>query len=573
MTSNFLLRLRILAGFFIVLIMLIALRLFSVQIVHSEDYKDRADRQYAAPASSLFERGSIFFTEKDGSNVSAATLKTLYKVAIKPKEISDGDATYAFLEPYVSVTREEFQRKAKAIDDPYEQVASRLPKSAADAIEAKHLPGVYVYKEKIRFYPGESLAAQTLGFVAYKGDALSGRYGIERMYDAILSRDSSTTQVNFFAEVFSNITKTIFKNPEAEGDIVLTLDPAIQATFEKTLLETKTKWNADAIGGIVINPIDGAIYAMAYLPTFDLNAFQNVDDPHLYANPNVENVYEFGSVIKPLTLSGGIDTGVIKPTTTYDDKGFVILNGKQINNFDKKARGPGTSMQDVLNESLNTGSVFVMQKMGHESFKKYMLSFGIGEKTGIDLPNETSGLISNLKTNRDLEYANAAFGQGIAITPIEAVRSFSAIANGGLMITPHLVSQINYTNGKNTEIEPKAGTRILKPETSLAMTEMLTIVAETMMKTYNESLPHYSIAVKTGTAQIAKADGTGYIEGQNLHSIFGYFPAYDPKFLTFVYMKNPKGAKFSAQTLSGPLLSTASFLLNYYDVTPDITSE
>jgi cell division protein FtsI/penicillin-binding protein 2 len=172
------------------------------------------------------------------------------------------------------------------------------------------------------------------------------------------------------------------------------------------------KWKADQAGGIIINPQNGEIYAMAGFPNFDLNNFRNVSDPDIFRNPLVENVFEMGSVIKPLVMASAIDAGAVTPETSYYDSGSITVDKKVISNFDKKGRGQVT-MQDVLNQSLNTGMVFAESKLGHEKFREYVKAFGLGEKTGIDLPNETSGLMKNLLTSpRDIEYANASFGQG-----------------------------------------------------------------------------------------------------------------------------------------------------------------
>lgn len=198
-----------------------------------------------------------------------------------------------------------------------------------------------------------------------------------------------------------------------------------------------------------------------------------------------------------------------------------------------------------------------------------MKSYGIGEKTGIDLPNETYGLISNLDSPRDIEYANASFGQGIALTPMEAVRAFSVIANGGNLITPYLVKQIRYDNGFSKTTAPNIQKKnLIKKETSETISRMLVHVFESY-DSGSHKIEHYSIAAKTGTAQVAMENGKGYYTDRHLHSFFGYFPAYDPKFLVFLYVKNPKGVNYAAQTLIPPFMNITKFLLNYYDVPPD----
>jgi len=182
-----------------------------------------------------------------------------------------------------------------------------------------------------------------------------------------------------------------------------------------------------------------------------------------------------------------------------------------------------------------------MQKMGKDEFKKYFLSFGFGEKTGIDLPNEGRNLISNLNTNRDIEFANASFGQGIAMTPISTIRALAILGNGGYIVTPHLVSEIEYKGGINKKIETPLGAQVIKKETSEEITRMLVQVVDKALLGGTVKMPHYSIAAKTGTAQIALPNGKGYYDDRYLHSFFGYFPAYNPKFLIFIYTKNPKG--------------------------------
>jgi stage V sporulation protein D (sporulation-specific penicillin-binding protein) len=224
----------------------------------------------------------------------------------------------------------------------------------------------------------------------------------------------------------------------------------------------------------------------------------------------------------------------------------------------------------VLNQSLNTGMVFVESKMGHDTFRKYMKSYGIGEKTGIDLPNETSGLISNLDSPRDIEYATAAFGQGIALTPIEAVRAFSVLANGGNLVVPHFVKQIRYEDGLSKTIVPEpTKTGLVSKESTDTITRMLVHVFDTAYAGGAYKFQHYSVATKTGTAQVAKDNGGGYYEDRHMHSFFGYFPAYDPQFIVFMFLKNPKGVNYAAQTLLPPFVDITKFLVTYYNVTPD----
>jgi len=564
--SSFQLRIRIVILCVFLVVFVLLGRLFLVQVVHKSLYSEKADKQYITPVSNIFDRGSIYFSNKDGSLVAAGTVTDGFKVAIVPKDIIDEVDAYSKLSPYLKMDQATFMAKASKKDDPYEEVATELTKEQADQIDALNIKGVSIYKDNWRSYPGGSLASHTIGFLAYKGDSLEGQYGLERFYNSTLSKPKDESYVNFFAEVFSNISDTI--NNTTKGDIVTTIEPSVQYTLESELKGAMDKWSADEAGGIIMDPKTGEIYAMAGMPDFDLNNFKDVSDVGVYRNPLVENVFEFGSVIKPLVMSAAIDQGVVTPETTYFDAGSVVVDKKTINNFDKKGRGT-INMQGVLDQSLNTGMVFVENKLGHDEFRKYMKSYDIGEKTGIDLPNETSGLISNLDSPRNIEYANASFGQGIALTPIEAIRAFSVIANGGNLITPHLVKEIKYDNGlSKTMSYPIVKSGLLKKETTDTMTKMLIHVFESYGAGAYK-LDHYSVATKTGTAQVAQEDGKGYYTDRHMHSFFGYFPAYDPKFIVFLFLKNPKNINYASQTLIQPFVNISKFILNYYNVPPD----
>lgn len=575
MTYSFISRSRIILLCIIVFCFVLIAKLFLVQVVHSQYYSESADRQYATPSSNIFERGTIFFQSKskagkEGQLISAATQTTGYKIAIDPSKIVDKESVYQKLSKIINLDHDDFILKAEKINDPYEEVASRLSKEEADTISSLKISGVNIFKEKWRFYPGANLASHVLGFVGYKGDELGGRYGLERQYDSVLARNNNNPYVNFFAEVFSNINKTLFTDNIGEGDLVTTIEPTVQGFLEKKLEEVKERYQADSIGGIIMNPMDGSIYALSVKPDFNPNDFSKVKNVSTFSNPLVENVLEFGSVVKPLVMAGALHAGVVTADTKYNDKGSVMVEKKEIFNFDKKARGPGMSMQEVLNQSLNTGMVFVEQKLGKEKLRDYVLGYGIKDKTGIDLPNETSGLVSNiLNSPREIEYANAAFGQGIALTPIEMIRALASLANGGNLVVPHIVERIKYNDGTSKEITYLTVPTKITKETSEEITRMLVNVMDKAIKGGLGKLDHFSVAVKTGTAQVADNTTGGYYEDRHTHSFFGYFPAYDPQFIVFLYAINPKGVLYAANTWSDPFLDITKFLLNYYEVPPD----
>jgi stage V sporulation protein D (sporulation-specific penicillin-binding protein) len=561
-------RIRIISICIFIFAALIIMRLYSVQIVSGDIYSSKADRQYLQSAYDYFDRGSIFFSTKDGQTVSAASLKTGFIISMTPRLVTDPEGHFAKLSQIIEVDSVDFHKKVAKKDDPYEEIARRVTAEKADAIQKLKLPGIQVSRERWRYYPGNSLAAHALGFIAYKEDELAGRYGLERYYEDTLARNNDSVYVNFFAEIFSNIQDGISGNSALEGDVVTTIEPSAQLFLEESLEKINSERNSSYSGGIIMNPMNGEIIAMALAPTFDPNNLQNQKNSNIFKNNLVESVYEMGSIVKPLTIAAGIDAGAIKSTTTYYDSGSMTLNGRTFSNFDGKARGT-VSMQEVLNQSLNTGVAYVVRQMGKEKFADYMRSYGLGQETGIDLPNEIHGLIDNLNSPRDIEYATASFGQGIAVTPIEMIRALATLGNGGKLVNPHIAKQINYKIGGSKDVNPGVEVQVLKPETSEEISRMLVTVVDKALLGGTVKMDHYSIAAKTGTAQIAKENGRGYYEDRYLHSFFGYFPAFSPRFIVFLFAYDPKGVRYASETLTHPFMDITKFLINYYQIPPD----
>jgi len=543
-------------------------KLSYLQLVRGNEYGEMAERQYTTPAASVFDRGSIFFRERTGELASAATLAAGFIVAVNPKEVTDPDTVYATLSKHLTISRDEFLQKVAKKDDPYEELARRVPRDIADKIIAEKLPGVHLYREKWRFYPGGSTAARVIGFLGYNNDNVyAGRYGVERYYEEVLGRGGDDLYVNFFAEVFSSLGDTLLSRENREGDVILTIEPEAERALHEELRKVMEEWRSDLAGGIIMNPMDGSIYAMEVLPSFDPNNLKTAE-ARLLGNPLVEGVYEMGSIMKPLTMAAGLDAGVITTKTTYNDEGEVIIDGATIKNFDGKARGT-VPIQEILNQSLNTGMAFVAKRLGPERVREYLLNYGLGEETGIDLPGEVGGLMKNLESPRELEYATASFGQGIATSPIATVRALATLANGGYLVNPHITESIDYKGGFSRKPEFQLGEQVLTKETSEEITRMLVEVVDKALLGGTVKIPEYSIAAKTGTAQMAREGGKGYYEDRYLHSFFGYFPAYEPKFLIFLYTVNPKGVNYASHTLTYPFIRLAKFLLNYYEVPPD----
>ncbi len=568
MAKRFLSRIRVLTLLCSAVMLVIIGRLYMLQVMNGHAYEAKASAQFTEPADPLLDRGSIFFTDKNGTTITAATLKSGYAIAVNPSKVTDAEALYSAIASYISMPHDTFIQKATKKGSQYQVIAQHLDDDVGTTLEAKALPGLIIEDDRWRFYPGGSLAAQELGFVAYSGDLQQGRYGLEKYYDTNLTRDSGNLYTNFFVELFGGVKSVVSGEPQ-QGDLVTTIEPSVQAELERQLVDYDATWHPKLSGGIIMNPQTGEIVAMAVSPTFDLNAFGAQSDPLIYANPMVQNVYEMGSIIKPLTMAAGIDSGAVTETTTYNDTGCVTIDKKTFCNFDGKARGM-IPMQQILSQSLNVGAAFVATKMGSTTMRDYFLNhYNLGTETGIDMPGEVHGIMDNIGRPQQIGYDTASYGQGIAMTPIETVRALAVLANGGYLVTPHLVKSINYTSGISKDLGWGQKEQVLKPDTSTTVSRMLTEVVDTALAKGVDKLDHYSVAAKTGTAQIADPVHGGYYKDQFLHSFFGYFPSYDARYLVFLFAVDPKGAPYASQTLAPPWHSLTQFLINYYNVPPD----
>ncbi|MBI2023344.1 penicillin-binding protein 2 [Candidatus Giovannonibacteria bacterium] len=557
-SAHFSTRIYVVVFFVLLVSAAIIVRLFFLQVVNYSWYKAMAQRQQGYNVELAPKRGDISLRYKDGSLFTAATTQQGYLLYLDMRSLENPEEVFVKLNKITPVDRDLFFAISKKKDDPYEVLKQQISEEEGNKIRALELKGVELVEKGWRYYPGGTMASHVLGFVSTLSGEPEGKYGIEKYYETTLKGSLGTERGEKDAKGILIALSDQFTNPAREGgNVVLTIEPELQRFAEAQLKEVFEKWHATSGAIMVLEPKTGKIRALAAVPVFDPNEYNKEKNLSVFLNPMVEKIYELGSVFKPLTVAAALDKGVITPETKYMDYGFLKIGPSTIRNFDGKGRGE-VDMQRVLSESLNTGAVFAMRQLGGENLYEYFRKYGLEEPLGLDLPGEIYGDLSNLDSGREIEYATASFGQGVAVTPLELAMALSSLGNGGKLMRPVITE--DYT--------PQVIRQVLKKETSHTITQMLVNVVDTSLAGGAAKIPGYSIAAKTGTAQIPKTDGKGY-SGEYLHSFFGYLPAYDPQFLIYLMLEKPQEVNYASHTLTDPFKKIVEFLINYYTIPPD----
>lgn len=541
-------------------------RLFSLQIVDYKFYSAKAKNQHEFSKTLTPRRGSVFMRDRFGDVNPLATVKDVATVYAVPKEITDKEATAEKLGNILNIDKKIVLQRISKKDDPYEPIKSKISDEESAMIKDNPITGVYMSTEENRFYPYGGTAGNLIGFVNKPKDEFIGQYGLEKIYNEELAGKNGTLVADKGIGDAIIFTGDRDYEPAVDGsDLILTIDPNIQFKSEEILKGAVEKWQAERGTVMVYDPKTGAVKSIASYPSFDPNEYSKVDNINVYLNSAVQNVFEPGSVLKTVTMAIGIDLGLITPNTKYIDEGVVRIGGYKIMNFDNQAYGEKT-MSEALALSLNTGVVFVEQKVPKATFKDYFKKFGFSEKTGIDLPGELSGNILNLNTNRDINYATASFGQGVAITPMQLVAAVGVLANKGKLMKPYVVDEIKLPDGTTQKVQPQEVRQVVSAETAAKVTSMMVGVVKQGFDKH-AGVEGYQVAGKTGTAQLP--DGKGGYSEDFIHSFIGFAPASDPKFLILIKIEKPKGNTFASNTLPPFFGDLTNYLLNYYEIPPD----
>lgn len=457
-------------------------------------------------------------------------------------------------------------------NDPYEPIKKKVDEDKLRQVMDLKLPGLDYIMERYRFYPEGSVGAHMLGFVGYREDDKVGQYGLEGFFNEELQGKTGLLKAERAADGGVTIVNDrVYKRPQDGSDLALSINRSIQYIACTKLRVSAERHGADGGSVIVMEPATGAILAMCSWPDYDPNQYNEVEDITTFNNPAIFDAYEPGSIFKVFTMAAGIDQNAVTPHTIYTDHGQVMVEGwpKPIKNSDYETHGGHgqVNMVTVLTESLNTGSIFVLEKVGYESFAEYVKNFGFGEKTGIELETEGITNIINLKRNRirPVEAATASFGQGITATPLQIVSAYAAIVNGGILMKPYLVEEIRDSSGIVQTTEPRALQRVINEKAALLTTGMMVNVVEGG-HARRAGVEGYFVGGKTGTAQVADKEKGGYLEDNTIHTFVGFAPAEDPLFVMLVKLDNPKDVYFAANSAAPLFGEIAEFILNYFQV-------
>ena len=420
-----------------------------------------------------------------------------------------------------------------------------------------------------RYYPEKNIGANMLGFVSLENDddlIGRGQYGLEGAFDDILMGRAGSMKGERSANKATILQGRDYQQQTNGSDLILTIDRSIQNIACSKLLATVAKHQADSGSVIIINPKTGAILAMCSAPDFDPNNFQSVKDLRQFNNQPTFEAYEPGSIFKAITMAIGIDQGKVTPQTTYNDAGSVMVGKNKINNSDFKGRGV-VNMVRVLQDSLNTGMVFVLNRLGIDTFRDSLKKFGFGQPTGIELDSESSGNLNNLyrKFGQEINAATASFGQGINVTTLQMAMAFGVLANEGKLMKPYLVEEIVAPDGSRIKAEPQVVEQVISPQAARTVSGMLVNVVEDGHGK-KAGVDGYYVAGKTGTAQVPSKDGRGYLANINIGSFAGYAPVEDPIFVMVVRFDHPRGVVW-AESSAAPLFGEiANFILKYKQV-------
>lgn len=560
----------VVAVFLWLVVLAIIVRLFVLQVVDYKYYTALAVDTHEIYKQLFPQRGSIYVQDSrpgHSQEYLAAVGRPYYLVYAVPRNISKDKLTtttefIAKLFNYSEDNKKLLAKNLSKADDPYEPIAEKVTTEIVEQIKLANLSGLNYVSKDYRYYPENNLLANVIGFVGSDLNGnLVGRYGIEGAWDQELAGQSGwlSGKQGAAGGLISLAGKTL-RESEDGADLVLTIDRSLQNKSCESLTKGAVNYKAKSAALILLDAKTGAILSMCSYPNFNPNSYAAVDGVSVYNNTTIFTAYEPGSVFKPITMAMALDLDLVTPDTLFHDPGVRIISGYKVYNALKQQYGTIT-MTKVLEESVNTGMIWVQEKIGIDRFREYVDKFGFGKKTGIRLDTEVAGDISSLSKSAAIYGANASFGQGFTTTPLQLAAAYTALANSGKLMKPYIIKEVRYANGKVTKSEPQLVGNIISSRAQKLVTGMLISVVEKGHASLTK-MDNYYIAGKTGTAQIAGPGG--YTEASN-HTFIGYFPANDPQFVLLIKYEAPQ--RLWAESTTVPTFKeVAEFALKYYEI-------
>lgn len=548
-------RKRVMILFLIVVFLLFSLflRLVWVQVVSSGDYQNRAMAQRLREQTVEPKRGLILDRNGEALVVSG----TAETIVALPPEIKDPEKTAQLLQPYSTLQAGELLRRLKA-ERSSMNLDRKVSPEIAQKIKQLNLPGIISKPEASRYYPKGELAAHILGFSGTDGDGLEG---LEKTMDRYLGGIPGQMAVEKDArgrELPNSVQE--YYPPQDGYNIFLTIDHVIQYIAERELERGMTKVKADGGSVIVMDPQTGEILALANWPTYNPNVFHRYSHND-WRNVAVSNIYEPGSTFKIVTAAAALEEGVVNVNDKFFCNGSIMVADARIGCWEEQGHGSQTFAQ-VVENSCNPGFVQVGQRLGAESFYKYIDAFGFGKKTGIPLSGEEKGMLYSLPQIGPVELATLSFGHSISVTPIQLITAVSAIANDGLLLRPRLVREVRDQNGNIIEkFEPEPIRQVVSKETAQLARRLLgDVVEEGTGK--NAQVEGYEIGGKTGTAQL-------YGKSAYDASFIGFVPVDKPRLVILVVLYHVTSyPHFGSQTAAPIFQKVAKDVLRHLQIPP-----
>lgn len=539
-------RIKLLFIFMSAFLCLVIIRVFYIQVFQYKKLNTLANDLWSRNLSIEANRGKIL--DRNGE-VLADNLTTV-SLMLVPNQIKDKEKVTKELSKILNVPYNEMKRhvyKKTSIERVHPE-GRRLSNDIATKIESLKLDGVYLVKEAKRYYPYKDLLSHSIGYVGIDNQGLSG---IELQYNKYLTGTNGT--IKYFSDAHGNKLNMpeVYVEPTSGLNVSLTIDLNIQKSLERELDNIKDMFNPDMALALVVNPKTGEVLGISSYPDYDPNNYKNYTNQVLSRNLPIWSSYEPGSTFKITTMASAVEEKVIDINKDhFYDSGKVNVDGSVLKCWKSGGHGDQTYLQ-VLQNSCNPGFVKLGQMLGKERLFNYINKYGFGEKTGIDLNGEGTGIIFPLEKVHNVELATSAFGQGVSVTPIQQVMAVSSIVNGGYLYKPYIVKSIN--NDTNTIIKENSKVlkrKVVSSETSKIMRMALeSVVAKGGGK--NAYIEGYRIGGKTGTAQ--KQENGVYLVNNYIMSFMSIIPSNDPEAVLYLAIDNPKGTAMLSSYTTTPI--------------------